>query len=73
MMTNTVMLEDVIKASGITNRFIANQLGITEQAWRYKRKGQYQFTQSEIQKLCEVLHITKLTDKERIFFNQDVD
>jgi hypothetical protein len=35
--------------------------------------GQYDFKSSDIDILCQELGITRLTDKERIFFARNVD
>lgn len=68
-MTNVELLNEKVVASGLKNSFIAKRLGISRSSWYNKLKGKHQFTAEEIKKLCEVLHITSLREKEDIFFS----
>ena len=67
-MTNWELLDKKIEESGLRRAFIYERLGITRSAWSHKRSGRTDFTASQIQTLCEVLHITRLSEKEQIFF-----
>lgn len=72
-MTNTEMLRDVIKKSGLKLEFIAKKLGITRFSLSKKIENVTEFKTSEVQKMCDVLRITDPQDKEAIFFAQKVD
>lgn len=67
-MTDWDMLEKRIEESGLRRAFIYDSLGITRSAWSHKRSGRTDFTASQIQTLCKILHITRLSEKEQIFF-----
>lgn len=68
-MVNTQMLEDIIKASGIKKGYLADKLGISVQNFKLKCDNKSDFRTNEVAILCSELGITKLTDKEKIFFN----
>ncbi len=72
-MVDTQLLEDVISRSGKKKGYLAERLGISIQSFRLKCKNDYSFTTDEVAELCDVLHITRLSDKERIFFKRKVD
>lgn len=67
-MTNEKLLREKIDNSGYKITFIASELGITPQGFYLKLNNTNQFKSEEIKKLCELLHITRLTEKENIFF-----
>lgn len=67
-MTNKAELEKLIDESGLKKSYIAKALGLSRQGFKNKCDNASPFTSVEISKLCELLNITKLTDKERIFF-----
>ena len=67
-MTNTEMLKQKIALSGYKLEFIAKQIGITRQALSKKINNRSEFDQGEILKLCDVLKITSLREKEELFF-----
>ena len=67
-MTNWELLDRKIEESGLRRAFIYESLGITRSAWSHKRHGRTEFTAAQIQTLCEILHITRLSEKEHIFF-----
>ena len=71
-MTNTELLRQYIEKSGLKRTFVANHIGLTLQGYLNKEKGKSEFTQSEIQGLCDLLSISE-DDKERIFFAKIVD
>ena len=67
-MTNTEMLKGVIYESGLKVGFIADFVGISRQTLWNKVNNVSPFNQYEIEKLCTVLRITSLKQKEDIFF-----
>ena len=66
-MTNSKLLREYINRSGLKRTYVAKKLGLSYQGYLNKESGKSEFTQSEIQDLCDLLSITAL-DKERIFF-----
>ena len=72
-MTNSELLKQKIKESGLKLGFIVEKLG-TSYAWFNKKlENGKEFNAVEIQKLCEILGITDLKEKERIFFAKNVE
>ena len=71
-MTNSKLLREYINRSGLKRTYVAKKLGLSYQGYLNKESGKSEFTQSEIQDLCNLLSITAL-DKERIFFAKAVD
>lgn len=67
-MTNTEMLKDVIDKSGLKVSFIAEYVGISRQSLWNKINNLSPFNQYEIDKMCDILKITSLKQKEAIFF-----
>ena len=67
-MTNTDLLKEKIEKSGLKMGFIADYVGISRQLLWKKVNNLTPFNQYEIDKICEVLHITSLKEKEAIFF-----
>ena len=67
-MVNTQHLEMLIKSSGKKKSYLAERLGCSRQYLRSKINNQAPFTLDEANLLCEELGITRLTDKEKIFF-----
>jgi len=72
-MTDTIMLDDKIRANGFTMQFVAEQLGLSSYGFAKKRKNETEFTSSEITKLCKLLKIRSLREKEAIFFKRKVE
>ena len=72
-MVNTLLLDEAREKAGKTKTYLAGKLGISIQALRLKSKNDYSFTSDEVTILCDELGITKLSDKERIFFARNVD
>ena len=67
-MTNSSMLEKIISESGIRKNAIMKQTGIKSYGTlRAKIGNKSEFTASEIEKLCEILHLSR-TQREAIFF-----
>ena len=72
-MTNSILLKRKIEESGLKIGFIVEKLG-TSYAWFNKKLNNGKdFTAAEIQMLCEILSITDLAEKERIFFAANVE
>ena len=67
-MTNTDLLKEKIEKSGLKMGFIADFVGISRQLLWKKVNNLTAFNQYEIDKMCEVLRITSLKEKEAIFF-----
>lgn len=67
-MTNTILLKKKIQHSGLRMGYIAEFLGISRQQFWKKTNNIIPFNQYEIEKLCTVLKITALREKEAIFF-----
>lgn len=72
-MTNTKLLEQIISASGLKKKYIAEKMGLTPYGLSLKINNVNDFTAPEIDALCRILNIKKLTDKEKIFFDHEVD
>jgi len=72
-MVNTALLEDAIRASGKRKQYLADKIGCTIQSFRMRCVNRYDFKSSDVEILCRELGITRLTDKERIFFAREVD
>lgn len=72
-MTNTDLLKDWIAKSGLKTSYIAEQMGISRSVLWKKVNNLSAFNQYEIDDLCRILNIQSLTDKEAIFFAQNVD
>lgn len=66
-MTNTVLLRQRIKASGLKLQHIADYLGISRAALTMKIENVSDFRQNEIKKLCELLRIESAEEKSLIF------
>ena len=71
--TNTQELLNVIEKSGLKKGYLAACLGITTYGFQKKVENKSQFKAEEIQILCNVLKITSLREKEKIFFAENVD
>ena len=71
-MTDTARLREKIEESGYRLGFIADKLGVSYQGFLNKLNNQTEFKASEIQCLCDLLHL-KAREKEAIFFARKVD
>ena len=72
-MTNTDMLEKLIRDRGLKKGFIAEKLGISPYWFTQKARNQASFTADEIAILCGILNIKSLKQKEQIFFANKVE
>lgn len=71
-MTNTKLLDEKIEQSGKKMKYLAEKCGLSVQGFRNCRKNKAEFKTRHIQILCEELGITKLTEKEAIFYAKNV-
>lgn len=71
-MTNTELLRERIDESGLKLGTIAEKLDISYSWLKKKIDNEKPFKAYEIQILCELLNITKLSDKDKIFFAENV-
>ena len=69
---NCPELRASIARAGITNRKLAEQLGLSEQAFYNKIQGDTEFKGSEIKGLAKVLNLS-MKDVNTIFFDRDVN
>lgn len=67
-MTNTELLEAKILESGMKKSHLAKVCGLSRQGFRNCVLNKADFNGEHIKTLCQELNITKLTEKERIFF-----
>lgn len=72
-MTNTELLMKYIDESGLKLYFIAEKMGLSRFGLAKKINNETEFKASEINMLCEILHIDSLEDRNRIFFAKEVD
>lgn len=66
-MTNTALLRQRIKDSGLKLQYIADYIGISRVSLTMKIENDSEFRQTEIKKLCEVLRIETAEEKTLIF------
>lgn len=72
-MTNSELLKLKIKESGLKLGYIVEKLN-TSYAWFNKKlENKKDFNATEMQILCEILNITDLAEKDRIFFAKNVE
>lgn len=72
-MTNTILLKEVISKSGLKYKHIAQVLGLTPYGLMKKIANESEFKTTEVALLCDILRISDLNEKERIFFAQRVE
>lgn len=73
-MTNTELLEEAIKDSGLKKSYIAKAIGLKSAFGLAKKiKNESEFKASEIDSLCELLKIESLERRNEIFFAKKVD
>lgn len=66
-MTNTALLNEIINRSGYKRSFIAKNIGLSAYGLARKINNEREFTASEINALCEFLHIGSLELRDRVF------
>lgn len=69
---NCPELRASIARAGITNRKLAEHLGLSEQAFYNKIQGDTEFKGSEIKGLAKVLNLS-MKDVNTIFFDRDIN
>ena len=67
-MTNTVLLNEIIRKSGLKKGFLAEKVGLTRPGFSNCLNGKAEFKASQIAVLCDLLDIRSLELKEAIFF-----
>lgn len=72
-MTDTKLLKEWIRKSGLKQEFIANKLGLSSYGFARKRDNLSRFDAAEIDILCETLGIERLEDRFAVFFAKNVD
>jgi hypothetical protein len=72
-MTNTQELRKIITEKGLKYITIASKLGISTYGLQLKIDNKNEFKQGEIVQLCKLLDIKTLKEKEKIFFDKEVD
>jgi hypothetical protein len=72
-LTDTELLMSIINSKGLKLGYVADSMGLSRYGLYKKIRNVNPFTAPEIEKLCEILEITKLKDKENIFFANKVD
>ena len=69
-MVDTQYIEKMILRSGKKKSYLAEKIGVSRQYFRMKCNNEADFTTREVDILCNELNITKLTEKEKIFFKK---
>lgn len=72
-MVDTEKLRQIISEKGLKYKYIAEKLGISAYGLQLKIDGVNEFVTSEVGALCDILMITDLEEKEKIFFAKKVD
>lgn len=72
-MTNTSVLMQRIKNSGLKLSYVAEYIGLSRQGFTNKVRNVHPFNTEEVAKLCDLLGIKSEVDIKRIFFAQMVD
>lgn len=69
-MVDTKALETLIAEKGIKRTWLVKMTGINRTSLHKKIQGVTEFKTSEVAKMCEVLEITSLKERDAIFFSQ---
>ena len=72
-MTDTALLNELIDKSGYKRSFIAKSIGLSTYGLAKKINNINEFKTGEINRLCKLLKINSLEEKDRIFFANRVD
>ena len=67
-MTDSEALKWLIKNKGLKLKYVAEYLGLSAYGFQLKVENKQEFKTSEISALCDLLNITNLEEKEKIFF-----
>lgn len=71
-MTNTLLLKMAILKSGLTNKEVAQHLGLSAMGLYQKMNNVTEFKASEISQLYKLLNLSSLEEQQQIFFVSDV-
>jgi len=72
-LVNAQYLDEYIKKSGKSVTFLCKKMKISRAHFYNKKNNIKPFNVDEVEILCKELSISKLTDKEKIFFAQNVN
>lgn len=72
-MTNSDALRELIESKGLKMKYVAEYLGLSRYGFKLKMDNRQEFKTSEVSALCELLNISSLETKERIFFAHNGD
>lgn len=72
-MTDTERLRKIISKSGLKYSYVAEKIGLTYQGFKNKIENKNLFNVEEVDKLCKLLDITDVYQKEEIFFAKQGD
>ncbi len=72
-MTDSCKLRELIESKGFKMKFVAEYLGLSSYGLSLKINNKQEFKTSEVSALCELLGITRLKEKEALFFRQEDD
>ena len=72
-MVDSKLLNQKIEESGLKKTYLASQIGITRAGFYKKLNNLSEFTTGEVASLCKLLSITNLSEKESIFFVNEVN
>nr|WP_296029254.1 DUF739 family protein [uncultured Dorea sp.] len=72
-MTDSCKLRELIESKGFKMKFVAEYLGLSSYGLSLKINNKQEFKTSEVSALCELLGITRLKEKEALFFRQKDD
>lgn len=67
-MVDLVKLRAIIDDSGMSKVAIARKLNISTSSFWNRLGGKVEFSVEEVAKMCEILHITSLKERNNIFF-----
>jgi hypothetical protein len=67
---DTDRLKTAIAESGLKSGFIAEQLGVSKQAFHAKVNGRSSFRASEVYVMCDLLKLNKDQGREIFFLNK---
>ena len=67
MQTN--LLKAKMVSNGLTQRSLAESLGMSKNTLSYKLRGRRPFDVDEVARICELLHITDPAEKAQIFLS----
>ena len=72
-MVDTKLLDKKIEEKGLKKNYLAEKMGISRAAFYLKVGNSNELTAKEIMMLCDELGITRLSEKEAIFFAREVE